>query len=107
MTLPPVSERDWLSVPEVAAILGLHPRTVKRRIADNAFPVPVINFGTDKVPLYRIPKKPLERLVNGEPVVFSFAGVAGSSSGASHTFRSVIGVWTACTSIVCSAAVQR
>lgn len=53
---------DTCSVLEAATRLGVSERTARDLIRKGEFPVPVIHIGR----LWRVPVRPLERLLNGE-----------------------------------------
>lgn len=51
---------DFLSINDFAKILKIHPNTVRRQIKKGK--INIIKFGSEKKPLYRIPKSEIERL---------------------------------------------
>lgn len=66
------STRAFLSIEEVAALLGEHRSTCYRSIERGDFPVPVVTINGR----LRVPRRAVERLMAGEPAAFSQPGQA-------------------------------
>jgi excisionase family DNA binding protein len=64
--------RAFLSVEEVAALLGEHRSTCYRSIERGDFPVPVVTINGR----LRIPRRAVERLIGGEFATFGSTGQA-------------------------------
>jgi excisionase family DNA binding protein len=72
-------ERQVLTVPEAATVLGMHETTIYRQLADGTFPLPVRKIGGR----WKISRYQLDRFLSGDdlPAISPLGVAAGDLDG--------------------------